>query len=139
MDFEIKPLQGAGILRFGMDVVEVRSLLGGQWKSFKKTPNASYPCDHFLDANVFAYYKESGILEALEFYDGASPLLNGTSLIGLKATDARNILEGFDKLLEFDSDSITSHSLGVGVYAPGWEDEEGGIVESVIIFEEGYY
>ncbi len=139
MDFEIKPLQGAGLLRFGMSVAEVRSQLGENWKSFKKTPNSAFPCDHFLDFQVFAYYKFPGVLEALEFYDSANPLLNGQQLINVAAGAVKKILENFDQALELDSDGIISHSLGVGIYAPGWDAELTETVESVIVFEDGYY
>lgn len=139
MDFEIKPLQGAGPLRFGMSVAEVRDQLGENFKSFKKTPSSAFPCDHFPDLQIFAYYKIPGVLEALEFYDTANPLLNDQQLIGVAAGVAKKILERFDQALEFDSDDIISHSLGIGIYAPGWDTEITEIVEGIIVFEEGYY
>jgi hypothetical protein len=139
MDFEIRPLQGVNSIRFGMPVEEVRREVGGNFKSFNKTPSSTFPCDYFLDFEVFGYYKRPGILEALEFAEPANPLLQGRRLMGITASDAKKILGSFDQSLEIDSDGIISHTLGVGVYAPGWDEDPDQVVESVIVFEEGYY
>ena len=139
MDFEIKPLQGVDSLRFGMQVEEVRRVLGRNFKSFKKTSDSAFPCDYFAGIEVFAYYKLPGVLEALEFAEPANPIFNGKRLIGVVAGDVKKILEAVDQSLEIDSAGIISHQLGIGVYAPGWDEDITQEVESVIVFEEGYY
>ena len=139
MDIDIKPLVGVGPLRFGMSVDEVRAMLGVHYVSFKKTPLSEFPCDHFEDSSTFAYYDKNGKLEALEFYEGANPVLNGYSFMGGLASEAKLRLDESGGTLEIDSDSITSLSLGVGVYAPDWEQDASQTVEGVIVFKEGYY
>lgn len=139
MDFEIKPLQGVDNVHFGMQVEEVRRLVGGDVKSFKKTPNSSFPCDYFTDAEVFAYYTSHGVLEALEFAEPANPMFAGNRLVGVLASSIKNLLETYDKALEMDSDGMISHQLGIGIYAPGWDEDTNQIVEGVIVFGAGYY
>ncbi|WP_423681470.1 hypothetical protein [Undibacterium sp. WLHG33] len=139
MDFVIKPLQGVDTLHFGMQVEEVRRVLGENFKSFKRTPNSAFPCDYFADIQVFAYYKFPGVLEALEFAEPANPLFGGKRLIGVSADEVKKILEAVDQSLEVDSAGMIAHQLGVGVYAPGWDEDTAQKVESVIVFEEGYY
>ena len=139
MDYEIKPFQGVDSLRFGMKIEDVRRVLGGNFKSFKKTPNSALPCDYFVGIEVFAYYKLPGVLDALEFAEPANPIFDGKHFIGVVAGDVKKILEAVDQSLEIDSAGIISHQLGIGVYAPGWDEDAAQEVESVIVFEEGYY
>lgn len=139
MDFEIKPHEGVDSLRFGMQIDELRRGLGGNFKSFKKTPSSAFPCDYFTDVEVFAYYKIPGMLEALEFAEPANPLLNGARLVGVSASQVMKLLEAIDQSLEIDSDGIISHRLGISVYAPGWNKDASQVVESVLVFEDGYF
>jgi hypothetical protein len=139
MKFVIDPLNGVGPLRFGMTPAEVRELVGGKVESFKKTPDMSFPCDYFADAGVFAYYKAQGTLEAVEFAEPSDPVLCGEHLFGVSAQSLKGMFEELGPALETDSSGIISHSGGVGIYAPGWDDDSEQVVESVIVFEKGYY
>jgi len=139
MKFEIKPKIGVDLARFGMDTNSVRHAFGGQFESFLRTPASTVPCDYFGHIGVFAYYKLPGVLEALEFAPPAELSFTGTNLLGARASDVKQLLEQFDQNLELDSSGIISHQLGIGVYAPGWDEDEAQVVESAILFEEGYY
>ncbi len=139
MKFEIKPKIGVDVVHFGMDTNSVRQALGGQFESFLRTPASTIPCDYFAHIGVFAYYKLPGVLEALEFAAPAELSFKGANLLGALAFDVKRLLEQFDETLELDSSGIISHQLGIGVYAPGWDEEEAQVVESAILFEEGYY
>jgi hypothetical protein len=139
MKFEINPKVGAGPVRFGMDTNSVRRALGGQFDSFLKTPASAVPCDYYERLGVFAYYKPPGILEALEFVEPAELYFNGRSLLGEPASIVKQVLDQLDKNLELDSSGMISHQLGIGILAPGWDDNEYVLVQGVIIFEDGYY
>jgi hypothetical protein len=138
-EYKIHPNIGVNDLRFGMTVFEVRRLLNGDFESFKRNIYSGYPCDYFLKLNCFAYYKSSGLLEALEFVDDANLLFAGERLLNAAAADAKKALESVDKSVEMDFDGATSYLLGIGFYAPGWDDDDTVKVESVIVFEKGYY
>jgi hypothetical protein len=139
MNFAIAPLCGAGPLKFGMTPNEVRGILGTNFQSFRKTPEAGFPCDYFSMEGVFAYYKVPGVLEAVEFADPSDPTLRGEHLVGANALGVKGMLEAINASLEIDSSGFVSHATGVGIYAPGWNDDGEQIVESVIAFEKGYY
>jgi hypothetical protein len=139
MNFEIKPGLGVNSLCFGMKVEEVRRELGAKFTTFKRTPDSVFPCDFFTELGVFAYYQVGGVLEALEFAEPANPLFEGKCLIGISAREAQECLEIFDSELEIDSAGVISHQLGVGIYAPGLDEDEHEKVESVIVFGKGYY
>ncbi|MGR5280809.1 ABC transporter ATP-binding protein [Photobacterium damselae subsp. damselae] len=139
MYFLITSFAGAGSLKFGMTPDEVRSLLGANFKSFKRMPNSEFPCDYFESLGVFVYYKLPGVVEAIEFADPAAPEYENNNLLKLSFDDLKKILLGKDKKLEVESDSLTSHSLGIGVYAPDADEDPSLPVESIIVFEKDYY
>lgn len=139
MSFLISTFVGAGSINFGMSPIEVRALLGGSFKSFKRTPNAEYPCDYYESLGVFVYYKLPGVVEAVEFAEPADPEFDGRSLFKLSFDDLKAMLLGKDKSLEIESDSLTSYKLGIGAYAPDADEDSSLPAESIIAFEDGYY
>ena len=138
-DFNISPLHGAGPVTFGMSTTEVRAKMPSAPKSFRRTPQASFPCDYFEAEGVFFYYDADGRLEAAEFVPPSRPSLENQPLIGLRYREAVEALSRPGARLEQDSDGAIAHGLGVGVYAPLAKDDPGAPVESVIVFRSGYY
>lgn len=49
-----------------MSAAQVRALLPARFNSFKRTPDAACPSDHFADLGLFAIYDKAGHLEAIE-------------------------------------------------------------------------
>ena len=92
MRHEIRPLIGAGKLVFGMSPDAVRATLGVEFKSFLRTPTSTFPCDHFPSLGVFAYYKSTGLLEALEFASPAETTLDEIQLVGMNFEAAKKFL-----------------------------------------------
>lgn len=139
MIFSITPFKNAGVIKFGMHIDQVRATLGLAFESFKRTSTAALPCDYFSGIGVFVYYKPPGIVEAIEFSIPADLELNGINLLKLSYVDLKNLLKLEDENLDVEYDSLTSHKLGIGAYAPNAADDPYLPVESVIIFENGYY
>ncbi|WAF68959.1 hypothetical protein NRK98_02605 [Aeromonas dhakensis] len=139
MFFLINPFVGAGNIKFGMTPDQVRLLLGGGFDSFKRTESSAFPCDYFEDLGVFFYYNSSGVLEAIEFTEPAAPEFEKKDLLKISLKDLIKLLSDKDKGLEIESDSLTSHALGIGAYAPDADEDPSLPAESIIIFEKGYY
>jgi hypothetical protein len=139
MLYQIRPKLGIDQVGFGADPDSVRLAFGGNAESCVKHPTADFPCDHFADAGVFAYYRLPGVLEALEFAAPARPTFQGRELLGVAAGEVKRLLEQYDPGLQVDSSGIISHQAGISVYADGWDKDEATVVESVIDFLEGYY
>lgn len=139
MEFPISPLRGVGRIEFGMKPDEVRSAIGANPKSFKRSPQAPYPCDYFESEGAFFYYDSDGRLEAAEFAFPAQPIVENLSLLGMKFEDATAALAGLDTQIEREIDSVIAYQLGVSIYAPLAKDEPKSLVESVIAFRPGYY
>jgi len=139
MGYEIRSLQGVGAIDFGMSPLEVRGLIKAKFKSFKRSSKATYPCDYFPSVGVFAYYKASGELEALEFALPAQPVFEGKDLLGMGFDAAKILLLSKDPALEIEVDGAISRSLGISLYAPLAKDDPAGNCESILVFEQGYY
>lgn len=139
MKFQISPFMGAGELRLGMTPDQVRSVLGVEYRSFKRTPSTTYPHDYFTSLGVFAYYKAPGLLEAIEFTAPAEPIYKGKNLLNLPYVDLTRFLQSDDQDLEIKVDVLTSYRLGIGAWCPDAADDPSQPAETIIIFEKGYY
>lgn len=139
MQYDIEPLYGAGSIHFGATAEEVRTELGANFTSFRRTPSAAFPCDFYESLSVFVYYKVPGIVEAVEFAHPADVRLEGVSLLTLSFAELTAFLHERDSLVEVEIDSATSYGLGVGAYAPRADEAPDEPAESIIVFERGYY
>ncbi len=139
MDLLIRSNEGIGPLSLGMDRAEIRSVLGGPVRSFKKTPDARAPTDAFDEHGIHVYYDNAGRAEAIEVASPASPILQGRSLIGKPFKEIRHWLEQLDPKVQVDEAGLTAPSLGIGVYAPSAIGSPDEPVEGVIVFKKGYY
>lgn len=139
MKYEIDPLRRAGSFVFGMSPEEVRQTASSAFRSFKRTPDSAYPCDHFSSLGVFAYYTPDGRLEAIEFAAPALPLLHGQSLRELSFVGLKNFLAKHDDALEAELDTVLSRNLGVSGWAPSAKEDVRAPCESVLVCVKGYY
>lgn len=138
-NFLILPLKGVGEIRFGMSPDEVRGRIGAAFRSFMRSPQASFPCDYFADVGAFCYYDSDGRLEAIEFSPPARPTIQGVELLGLGFEAAQNALSALDNQVENEIDGAIAYKVGVSIYAPLAKDDPAAPVESVLAFRPGYY
>jgi hypothetical protein len=139
MKYEVMPLRGVGPFVFGMTAEQVRHAAGQPFKSFKRTPTAAFPCDHFPELGVFANYTAEGKLEAVELALPALPMLDGVSLLEIDFASVKSFLGKKDSALEVEPDTVISQVFGVSVYAPLAKASELERSESVLAFAKGYY
>ncbi|MGQ7249533.1 hypothetical protein ACUN9Y_19635 [Halomonas sp. V046] len=139
MPYLISPLEGVGAIEFGMQASSVRMLIGKDYTSFKRNVTDEFPCDYYKDKGLFIYYKSPGVVEAIELTHPASPELDCSPLLSMTFKDLKKLLKKYDNNLETDGCSSISHALGIGAYAPKAIEEESCEIESIIVFEKGYY
>lgn len=139
MNYQISPAEGIDGIRFGMNFQTVRSLVHADFKSFKRTPSAAFPCDYFAEVGIFAYYDANGVLEAIEMAEPAVPTLNGVNLLGLNFEAVLALLKSKDDAVSTGADGAISKALGVSVYAPQALKNPSANCESVMVFMHGYY
>jgi len=138
-NYDIKPFKGIGNIKFGATPTEVRKILGEEFKSFKRSPTAAFPCDYFPHVGVFAYYTAAGTLEAIEFASPAVPLLDGVNLLSIGLDAAKSLLRGKGGELEEDAGTLIAKSIGISLYAPNIKENPNTPCESILVFADGYY
>ncbi|MGS0996966.1 hypothetical protein [Rhodanobacter sp. UC4436_H3] len=139
MERVITSQKGVGRLVFGMSAAQVRALLHARFNSFKRTPDAACPSDHFADLGLFAIYDKAGHLEAIELAPPAAPELYGMNLLGMGFDEAVKYLKSKDPQLEREVDGAISLALGISLYAPHAAKDPKLPSESVLVFAPGYY
>lgn len=139
MTFDIRPYEGVGKLYFGMDSVEIKKVLGEPSNTFFKTPLDTLETERYENENLFIYYKEPSNIEAIEFYPPSQVVFDGIKLFELSYEALKTFLLKLDSELEIEVDGLTSYKLGIGAYAPNADDDSSLAVESIIVFEKGYY
>lgn len=137
MKFEITTYVGAGCIILGMTRDSVRKCFNNKFKEFKKTPYSKTLTDDFGMCHV--YYKERGTCEAVEFFGDAEVIFNEEQILGKTYSKIKTMFEKIDELLDVNDAGFTSFKYGIGVFAPFALDEPNEPVESVIVFEKGYY
>lgn len=135
----ITPNKGVGPINFGMTRDEVRNILGGNVVEFKKTPMSDTFTDAFNDYGIHIYYDSNYTCEAIEMALPADPILSQKNIIGRPFADIKSNITAQDSDVELDETGLLSFRLGIGLYVPDLEDSEDSLVESVIVFRDGYY
>ncbi|HEY9664259.1 MAG TPA: hypothetical protein V6C65_37930 [Allocoleopsis sp.] len=136
---EIHPYEGIAGIKFGMTPIQVRQILGEPDRTFKKTPADALETDAFDTAGMYIFYKLPGTCEAIELASPANPTFQGKTLISQPFSHLREWFQSIDPTTEIDETGLTSHQLGIGLYAPFAIESPHEAVEGVIVFEQGYY
>ena len=137
MEFKINPYVGAGTVLLGMTSEQIQNEMGVLPRKFKKIKDDEMYTDAF--DGFFVYYKENGKCEAVEFFKPSDPIFQEQHLINIPFIEVKNYFDTIDDSIEMNDAGFTSLKYGIGIYAPYAEDEPFEPVESVIIFEHGYY
>jgi hypothetical protein len=138
LKLEIAPYQGISDIHFGMTSDRIRSLLNETPTPFRRTPQDE-PSDHYTKLGIQIYYSNTDICEAIELATPAAPTFNGKTLIGQPFDITRDWLQTLDPDLETDETGLTSHKLGIGIYAPFAQSHPQEPIESIISFAQTYY
>ena len=134
--FVIEPLRGIVGLPLESDRSEVREFFGDGSRPFRRTTDDN-ESDYWPHIAVFAYYDEAQRLEALEFAPPAEVLLGNENLTDATPSQAANAVLKLDSSAEQTKDGVTSASLGVAIWADGFDD--GTPVQSVLVCGTGYW
>lgn len=139
LKLEIEPNRGLAGIQFGMTPDEVRHVLGSTVQTFRKLPGDTLETDYFDALGMQVFYKQPGVCDAIELAAPAKPTFKGKDLLGKPFSELRNWFQSIDSEVAIDETGLTSYRFGVGLYAPFASTAPDEPVESVIIFEQGYY
>ena len=137
MDFHIKPYEGLGNIALGMTKETIQHMFGEKTKDFKRG-NESVPSDFIKEFLLFVYYSDNGYCNAIELCEPTNTYFKGKNVIGVPYNWVKSFVEQHDANLECNEYGFTSLKFGFGVYVHDL-DEGDEPVNSVIVFEKGYY
>ncbi len=134
---KIESYVGIDSIKLGMEISDIRQIM-------KEEPDTSFNkaemcTDGFFKNSFQVFYKEPGICEAIEVYSPTDVTFEDKKLLGEPFNKVHQWIEGHDKNIEIDEAGLTSYKLGIGLYAPAHMEKSDCPIESVIIFEKGYY
>lgn len=127
LNWEAKPLVEVNGIKFGMSREDVRKVLGGTYREFKKSKFSKTMTDDFGVCHVF--YNTEGRCEAVEIFDKCQVSIDGKVVFPLDVQTVKEIIPD----LEEDTGSYISKKLSIGIYAPG------STAESILFGYSGYY
>lgn len=127
MKFIFKPNKSVGRVEFGMSRDEVRCILPGFKKEFKKSFFSKTTTDEFECCHV--YYDDKGKCIAIELFNTNQLIYAENNLFMLKFDELKNLFP--DIIEEYGSYCSKKYSIGVGF-------EENG-VESILVGCKDYY
>lgn len=137
MNFLIEPYEGIGDIRLGMTSSEIQEIMSDKPRKFKKNQNDVYDTDAY--EMFYIYYKKPGICEAIEFIKPSKISFNGIMLLEKSFDELKKFFMSLDENIEYEETGLTSYKFGIGIYAPFAISEPLELVESIIVFEKGYY
>ena len=128
---EIKPYERVGTIKFGSNRETVRKD-NGNFKEFRKSRFSKNSTDDFSSFHVF--YNEDDRVEAVEFFRESNLYFHDIQLFTQSYGDLKTRLNALDSNNTEDESGIIYKTLGFSVYSP-----DGKQVESILVFEKGYY
>lgn len=134
LQFEIKPYESAGSIRFGMTCGEVRAQL-----HCTAHAGPAALCDTFEELGVRIHYRVPDAVEAIEFRLPACPVYDGHLLLQQRYGDLEPWLRALDPEAKLDHSGLTSNLLGLRLYASSARNNPDAPVEVVTVFERAYY
>ncbi len=117
----------------------IRAVVSRPFRSFKKSPLSAVPADHFPEVGVIAFYKPPHICNAIELSPPARPTLQERALIGECFQTIRSWLNQIGEETILDSAGVGFLGLGISLYTGKGINNSGSVVESILVFERGYY
>lgn len=134
MVYEYLTLGAVGPLIVGMPRSDVRSLLGEDFRAFKKTAAALNTIDAYDDHELHVYYDESDTVKGVEFFKGSSFLWKGRTLVGETYAKVKECFSREGMGFSVDNYGVYVEKLGMGFYIPDIGDEgDEAMVESLYL------
>lgn len=137
-DWKIEPYVSVGPIRLGMAREEIKMLINDARKLTTQR-GSQKPGDYFPALGLFVDYRAPGVCEFVELGGPLSPSFQGQTFLGQPQWQAQAWFAWCDPELETDGASLISRRFGVALYSRAAEKAPDWPVESVAIFERGYY
>lgn len=136
---EVISYEGVSGVWLGMTMNQVRETLGEPDSSFRKSEESQYLTDAYDRLGMHISYRLPGVCDAIELFSPATPKFQGQVLLDRSFREVLDWIQGIDPSVVVDETGFTSEQFGFGVYAPFADESPDDPIESVIVFERGYY
>jgi hypothetical protein len=113
--------------------------MGAKFKLFKRTNAVELPSDYYESEGIFIYYKQPGLVEAVEATKPSVPIYDGLRLLEESYRTVKRHLRSHDFELAVEADGLISKKLGIAIYAPDATIGGNSVPEGVTVFADGYY
>jgi hypothetical protein len=111
----------------------VRSYLGSEFTSFKKTPFSESETDAFDGLGLHLYYDANDKLEFIEAFSPCQIVFQGVELIGESTLSVVDQLSAQGLSARLDESTYFYDDHGIVIM------DDGGLIEGVSLFARGYY
>lgn len=141
-EFHIDPYKGAGELLLGMTPDEVQAALNFQPRAGRRFHYGTDTCDKMDDYRCcFVYFKnDTNKCHFVEFYsERISVMFHGKNLMNIPYEEAETFVRQYDPDIQTNGTGFVSLALGFGVYAEFAFENTSLPVETVCVFEKGYF
>jgi hypothetical protein len=139
MSLEIFSYARVGEFELGMSISDARVLAGASWEPLEEPHDGCPARGRCSDAKLFLEYDKSDRVVSVEMYAPADPIFFGHHLLQESFGELLEWFPQIDPEVKIEGDGLTSAKFGVALWADSAEDEPGELVESVMVFERGYY
>ncbi|MDQ0992648.1 hypothetical protein [Streptomyces sp. V3I7] len=129
---DIRPWTGVDMAQFGDSRTVLRSRIGGELSTFRRTPGDP-PIDHYVDVGLLLSFDAYDRLCFMEITKPSEPLFAGVVLLGQSFGDIVSALRRNGVEVEIDDSGCTLVGHGIALYTPA-PDEPDVEVEGVAVF-----
>lgn len=111
---------------------EVRILLG-DFKEFKKNQFSRSTADSFAGGGVHVFYSEDGLISGVEIFRGVEATFRSLELFSMGFYDLISALRQAGVGVVLDDVGASLVDVGLGIYAPNYEDDGGCVIDAVYV------
>ncbi|NEB94076.1 hypothetical protein [Streptomyces bauhiniae] len=132
----IEPFRSVGPLRLGASRDSCREYLGQPDESYRRSAWEVELADSYLDFGITLDFGPGGLLEAVEMFPPARPVLEGIDLLGLPGRDVLRLLSERASTPEFSLGVYNFDEFGISLFSSSGPASD-GLFDSVSVFRRG--
>lgn len=134
--YELNPFGGIGIISFGMNRQQCRSVLKSTFRTFKRNEFANNLTDYFPDLKLFIEFDKDDNCHGIELISYSHLVYKGKNLFDLSFFEIVKYYSLISTKLEIeDGVSVTFFDLGFGA-SKAFENDS---LETITVFSKKYW
>jgi hypothetical protein len=139
MNLAIQSFVGVGDIMLGDSSDNIRNIVKGRVRSLRKTPTSVSPMDQFIDAGIMIHFDSANVCKSIELVPPANPTFLGREFLRKPVQTVLAWLSELDKITQLDRSGTVFLQLGISLYSSQGINDPASRVDSVTVFQKGYY